>query len=66
MLPAFAIGVLLWRYRPALPLSALGVPCIAGLMIACPLLDRWYDRPVNRWLNRRFGGRADPARMAAP
>lgn len=49
-----------------LPLSVLGVLCIAGLMIACPLLDRWYDRPVNRWLNRRFGGRADPARMAAP
>ncbi len=49
-----------------LPLPVLGILCIVGLMIVCPLLDRWYDRPVNRWLNRQFGGRADPARMAAP
>jgi len=41
---------------------------VIGLLALCPLLDRFYDAPLRRWLSRRFKERLarDPAEAAAP
>jgi peptidoglycan/LPS O-acetylase OafA/YrhL len=44
---------------PIAPILAV----IAGLLVACPLLDHWYDRPLRRWLSRMGSPRAA---MVAP
>jgi peptidoglycan/LPS O-acetylase OafA/YrhL len=41
---------------------------VVGLLVVCPLLDRYYDAPLRRWLSLRFKERVlrDPAEAAAP
>jgi peptidoglycan/LPS O-acetylase OafA/YrhL len=37
---------------------------IAGLLLVCPMLNRWYDEPLRRWLSRL--GRPRRAVVATP
>lgn len=51
-----------------LPGPVVGAACIIGLLILCPFLDRWYDRPFRTILSNatRTKLRSDPGRAAAP
>lgn len=51
-----------------LPGPVVGAACIIGLLILCPFLDRWYDRPFRTVLSHatRAKLRSDPGRAAAP
>jgi peptidoglycan/LPS O-acetylase OafA/YrhL len=51
-----------------LPGPIVGAACIVGLLIICPFLDRWYDRPFRAAISNaaRTKLRNDPGRAAAP
>jgi Predicted acyltransferases len=37
-----------------IPALAMGISVLAGLLIACPILDRFYDAPIRHALRRKF------------
>ena len=45
---------------PQVPPSLFGIVLVLGLLILCVALDRFYDRPVRRWLTGKAGQRNVP------